>query len=184
MQDPWDALSPRLAVEDLVREPLDLAGSGKDPASRTAVGEMLGSVGLPSSGPFLKAYAHELSGGELQRIALARALVAGPKLLVADEPTSMLDASEQARLLVLLRELQVEMGLGLLLVSHDVAVVRKVTDRIVVLEAGRVVEEGPSQRVSSAPRSPTARRLVEAAATFDPATEDHSPHPSLERGDD
>jgi len=184
MQDPWDALSPRLAVEDLVREPLDLAGSGKDPASRTAVGEMLGSVGLPSSGPFLKAYAHELSGGELQRIALARALVARPKLLVADEPTSMLDASEQARLLVLLRELQVEMGLGLLLVSHDVAVVRKVTDRIVVLEAGRVVEEGPSQRVSSAPRSPTARRLVEAAATFDPASEDHKPHPPLERGDD
>lgn len=93
----------------------------------------------------------------------------GPKLLVADEPTAMLDASEQARLLVVLRERQVEMGLGLVLVSHDLAVVRKVTDRTVVLDEGRVVEEGPSSIVSTTPQSDTARRLVDASPAFRPA---------------
>jgi peptide/nickel transport system ATP-binding protein len=166
MQDPFDALSPRLSVEELVREPLDLVhGSGKKERAE-AVAAALTSVGLPSSGAFLGAQSHELSGGQLQRVALARALITGPKLLVADEPTSMLDASEQARLLVVLRERQVELGLGLVFVSHDIAVVRKVTDRIVVLDAGRVVEDGPSNIVSTTPSSLTARRLVEAAPTF------------------
>lgn len=165
MQDPWDALSPRLTVRQLVREPLDIAGT--DGRRRDGqVGDALATVGLPSTGAFLEARTHELSGGQLQRVALARALVAGPKLLVADEPTSMLDASEQARLLVVLRERQVEMGLALVLVSHDIALVRKVTDRIVVLEGGRVVEEGPSHTVSTAPRTTTARRLIGAAPTF------------------
>jgi peptide/nickel transport system ATP-binding protein len=90
-------------------------------------------------------------------------------LLVADEPTSMLDASEQARMLVVLRERQAEMGLGLIFVSHDMAVVRKVTDRIVVLEAGRLVEEGPSHTISTAPRSVTGRRLIESASAFAPS---------------
>jgi peptide/nickel transport system ATP-binding protein len=169
MQDPADALSPRLAVEELVREPLDVAKTG-DANERAAIVEAaLERVGLPGTGPFLRARTHELSGGQLQRIALARALVARPKVLVADEPTAMLDASEQARLLVALRERQVEMGLGLVLVSHDLAAVRKVTDRIIVLDGGEVVEEGPSAIVSSMPRSDTARRLVDASPAFDPA---------------
>ena len=162
MQDPWDALSPRLTVAELVREPLDLVGTdGRDPAR--AVAAALASVGLPASGHFLGVRSHELSGGQLQRIALARALIVEPRVLVADEPTSMLDASEQARLIVALRERQTEMGLGLVLISHDIALVRKATDRIVVLDRGQVVEEGRSERVSSAPRSLTARRLTEAA---------------------
>ena len=183
MQDPADALSPRLTVEELVREPLDLAGEkhgdgdggegdgggGGEVDRRAAVAEALESVGLPSSGSFLRVRTHQLSGGQLQRIALARALVAKPQLLVADEPTAMLDASEQARLLVVLRERQIEMGLGLLLISHDLAVVRKVTDRMVVLDAGRVVEEGPSALVSTRPRSHTARMLVDSSAAFPPA---------------
>ncbi len=169
MQDPWDALSPRMSVRDLVREPLDVDGSAHRHDRDAAVAEVLESVGLPSSGSFLDAYTHQLSGGQLQRIALARALVVRPKLLVADEPTSMLDASEQARLLVVLRERQAEMGLGLVLVSHDMAVVRKVTDRIVVLEAGTVAEEGPSHTISTTPRSVTGRRLIESASTFTPA---------------
>ena len=169
MQDPADSLSPRLTVEDLVGEPLDVVKA--DGAERGAVvGEALDSVGLPSTGAFLKARTHQLSGGQLQRIALARALVARPKVLVADEPTAMLDASEQARTLVVLRERQIEMGLGLLFVSHDIAAVRKVTDRMVVLEAGRVVEEGPSAVVSTAPRSDTARLLVDASPAFRPAS--------------
>jgi len=169
MQDPADALSPRMTVETLVREPLDVSGAGDDAERRSAVAEALDSVGLPSTGSFLQARTHELSGGQLQRIALARALVSGPKLLVADEPTAMLDASEQARLLVVLRERQVEMGLGLVLISHDLAVVRKVTDRVVVLDEGRVVEEGPSSVVSVSPQSRTARLLVEASPAFRPA---------------
>ncbi|HEX2699873.1 MAG TPA: ABC transporter ATP-binding protein [Acidimicrobiales bacterium] len=169
MQDPADALSPRLCVADLVREPLDIAGAGDDRERRALVAEALEGVGLPGTGSFLDVRTHELSGGQLQRIALARALVMGPKLLVADEPTAMLDASEQARLLVVLRERQVEMGLGLVLVSHDLAVVRKVTDRTVVLDEGRVVEEGPSSIVSTTPQSDTARRLVDASPAFRPA---------------
>ncbi|MGH9152826.1 MAG: ABC transporter ATP-binding protein [Acidimicrobiales bacterium] len=168
MQDPADALSPRLDVEALVREPLDVAREGDERSRAATVARALESVGLPSSGSFLRARTHELSGGQLQRIALARAVVAGPKLLVADEPTAMLDASEQARLLVVLRELQVEMGLGLVLVSHDIAVVRKTTDRMVVLDGGRVVEEGPSSLVSSYPQSATARLLVDASPAFAP----------------
>lgn len=164
MQDPWDALSPRLTVEQLVTEPLVVSGTD-DPAERRRVAaEALDSVGLAES--LLEHRTHELSGGQLQRVALARALVAGPKLIVADEPTALLDASEQARLLVVLRERQTEMGLGLVLISHDLAVVRKVTDRIVVLEAGRVVEEGPSEVVSTSPRSETGRRLMEASPAF------------------
>ncbi|MDQ3570707.1 MAG: ABC transporter ATP-binding protein [Actinomycetota bacterium] len=172
MQDPADALSPRLTVEELVREPLDVAKVGDESHRREEVGKSLESVGLPSTGSFLRARTHQLSGGQLQRIALARALVSGPKLLVADEPTAMLDASEQARLLVVLRERQVEMGLGLVLISHDVAVVRKMTDRIVVLAEGRVVEEGPSAVVSSTPQSETARLLVESSPAFAPAIAD------------
>ena len=166
MQDPVDALSPRLTVEQLVREPLDL-GHDIGPGERgAAVADMLERVGLPTSGSFLSARTHELSGGQLQRVALARALVVRPKLLVADEPTAMLDASEQARLLVILRERQVEMGLGLVLVSHDMALVRKMVDRIVVLDSGEVVEAGPSERVSVRPASATAQRLVEAAPSL------------------
>ena len=168
MQDPADALSPRLTVEELVGEPLAVTHTGDATTRRAAVSGALDSVGLPPTGSFLQARTHQLSGGQLQRIALARALVAEPKILVADEPTAMLDASEQARLLVVLRERQVEMGLGLILISHDLASVRKVTDRIVVLEAGRVVEEGPSAIVSTTPQSDTARRLVEASPAFRP----------------
>jgi peptide/nickel transport system ATP-binding protein len=169
LQDPADALSPRMTVEELVGEPMAIAGCKPD-EQRETVGEALDSVGLPSTGTFLGARTHQLSGGQLQRIALARALVAQPKILVADEPTAMLDASEQARMLVALRERQIEMGLGLVYVSHDIASVRKVTDRMVVLDAGRVVEEGPSAVVSSAPQSATARLLVEASPAFRPKT--------------
>jgi peptide/nickel transport system ATP-binding protein len=168
MQDPADALSPRLTVEELVGEPLVLVKTA-DAARGKAVARVLESVGLPPSGSFLRTRSHELSGGQLQRIALARALISEPKVLVADEPTAMLDASEQARVLVVLGERQVEMGLGLVLISHDLAAVRKMTDRIVVLDDGRVVEEGSSAVVSTTPRSDTARRLIEASPAFRPA---------------
>ena len=166
MQDPWDALSPRLRVLELVREPLDIAREGNEAVRRDAVARALEAVALPPDGPFLDARVDELSGGQLQRIALARALVARPRVLVADEPTSLLDASEQARLLTVLRDLQVAMGLALVLVSHDLALVRKVCDRIVVLDGGRIVEAGSSEQVSGAPRSETARTMLASAATL------------------
>lgn len=165
MQNPWEALSPRLRVSDLVAEPFVAWGERDDIDAR--VTDMLAAVGLPSSGSFLEARTPELSGGQLQRIALARALVLRPEVLVADEPTAMLDASEQARLLVLLRQLQVERGLALVFVSHDLAVVRKVTDRIIVLDSGRIVEEGLSHVVSAQPKSPVTKALIDAAPAFD-----------------
>ncbi|MEO7556498.1 MAG: ABC transporter ATP-binding protein [Acidimicrobiales bacterium] len=181
MQDPADSLSPRFSVEQLVREPLDIADDLPAAERAAAVSGMLERVGLPSSGSFLAARSHELSGGQLQRVALARALVLGPKLLVADEPTAMLDASEQARLLVVLRERQTEMGLGLVLVSHDMALVRKMVDRIVVLDHGEIVEEGPSEQVSVTPVSVTAKRLVESAPAFMPRAKPPTP---IERTDE
>jgi peptide/nickel transport system ATP-binding protein len=183
MQDPWDALSPRLTVQEIVREPLDIDGTASRRESEARVAEMLEAVGLPSAAEFLGERTHSLSGGELQRIALARALIGRPKLLVADEPTSMLDASEQARLLVILRELQVEMGLGLVLVSHDIAVVRKVTDRTVVLDGGRLAEHGPSELVCTNPQSPAGRRLVQAAGMASSVGTSAEPPLTEERGE-
>ncbi|QSB13973.1 ABC transporter ATP-binding protein [Natronosporangium hydrolyticum] len=170
MQDPWDALSPRLTVAEQLGEPLALLGSpGGDPAGGDPAEQIAGAlsaVGLPTSARFLGAYPHQLSGGQLQRIALARALITEPAVLLADEPTSMLDPSEQARLLVTLRERQSELGLGLLFISHDLALVRKVTDRVVVLDHGRVVESARTELLCAAPRSPTTRRLLAAAPTL------------------
>ena len=168
MQDPWDALSPRLTVAELVGEPLDIDGSIPRSERADLVAAALLSVGLPPDGSFLRSRAHQLSGGQLQRVALARALVLAPKVLIADEPTSMLDPSEQARLLVVLRERQVEMGLGLLLISHDMALVRKVCDRIAVIDRGQVVEEGPSNLVSTSPTSEAGRRLIHSAPSLAP----------------
>ncbi len=179
MQDPADALSPRLTVEELVREPLDLGPDLDRDRRGEAVAEVLEAVGLPSSAPFLASLPHQLSGGQQQRVALARALVLRPKLLVADEPTAMLDASEQARLLVVLRERQVEMGLGLVLVSHDMAVIRKVVDRIVVLDHGHVVEVGPSERVAVNPSSATGQRLMAVAPSFS-ETGSETAHPTAD----
>ena len=170
-QHPEEALSPRLRVLELVREPLDIVAEGPADERRERCLSGLRQVGLEPHQGLLDAYAHQLSGGQQQRVAIARALVARPRLLVADEPTSMLDASEQARLLQLLKELQVERGMGLILVSHDIALVRKVADRIIVVDAGAVVEEGASGLVSSAPREPLTRRLVDASPAFLEAAE-------------
>jgi peptide/nickel transport system ATP-binding protein len=102
----------------------------------------------------------------LQRVAIARAMVLDPKLLIADEPVSMLDASEQAKLINLLKEIQNACGMGLLLISHDLALVRKVADRIVVMREGRIVEEGPANRVIAQPRHAYTRSLLQAAPAF------------------
>jgi len=165
-QDPFDAISPRLTVAEIVREPLDVQKVGTLAEREEKVRQALRAVGLPMEPAFLARRAHELSGGQLQRVAIARALVLDPKLIVADEPVSMLDASEQAKLINLLKEIQNERGMGLLLISHDLALVRKVADRIVVMREGQIVEEGPASRVVTHPRHEYTRSLLRAAPAF------------------
>jgi peptide/nickel transport system ATP-binding protein len=166
-QDPFDAVSPRLTVAEIVREPLDVQKVGTAAERDEKVREALRAVGLPAEPTFLGRRAHELSGGQLQRAAIARALVLDPKLIVADEPVSMLDASEQAKVINLLKEIQNERGMGLLLVSHDLALVRKVADRILVMRRGEIVEGGPANRVVTRPEHDYTRALLEAAPALD-----------------
>ncbi|MGC9335609.1 MAG: dipeptide ABC transporter ATP-binding protein [Anaerolineae bacterium] len=166
-QDPFDAISPRLTVAEIVREPLDVQKVGTAEEREAKVHRCLQAVGLAPEPAFLERRAHELSGGQLQRVAIARALVLDPKLIVADEPVSMLDASEQAKVINLLKEIQSERGMGLLLVSHDLALVRKVADRILVMRRGEIIEGGPANRVVTRPEHEYTRALLAAAPALD-----------------
>jgi peptide/nickel transport system ATP-binding protein len=166
-QDPFEAISPRLTVAEIVREPLDIQRIGTAAERARRVHAALASVGLRPNPAFLAQRAHQLSGGQLQRVAIARALVLDPKLIVADEPVSMLDASEQAKVINLLKEIQNERGMGLLLVSHDLALVRKVADRILVMHQGEIVEAGPASRIVTRPQRSYTRVLVQAAPALD-----------------
>ena len=159
-QDPASSLDPRLSVGDSIREPLDIAAVGDRATREARVRELLAAVHLPVS--YAVRRPHELSGGQRQRVALARALVNRPSLVVADEPTSALDASVQATVLDLFGELQAELSFACLFISHDLAVVHRVADRVVVLRGGEVVETGPSDEVLTAPRHAYTRALVGA----------------------
>ncbi len=165
-QDPFEAVSPRLSVLEVVREPLDVQGRGRAEERAAQVRAVLQAVNLPVSAAFLAQRAHDLSGGQLQRVAIARALTLEPKLLVADEPVSMLDASERAKVLILLKAIQNARGLGMLLISHDLALVRKVADRMLVLREGEIVEGGAASRVLVAPRHAYTRALLQAAPSL------------------
>lgn len=162
-QDPYEALSPRLTVREAVREPLDVQDIGTPAERDDVVAAMLDEVRIPPRAGFLDRRTHELSGGQLQRVALARALVLEPKLLVADEPLEGLDPSEQAKMLQLLKAIQVERGMAMILVSHDLAVVLRTADRVVVLDQGRIVEDRPGTRLLLDARHPTTKRLLDAA---------------------
>jgi peptide/nickel transport system ATP-binding protein len=162
-QDPFESLSPRLTVAQAVQEPLDVQGIG-EPASRPeAVRTTIADCRLPTTDAFLARHTHELSGGQLQRVALARALVLQPKLLVADEAVSMLDPSEQAKMIQLLKQLQVDRGMSMIFISHDLAVVLRIADRVVVLEGGRIVEEGSGSTLLMAPKHRATRALLAAS---------------------
>jgi peptide/nickel transport system ATP-binding protein len=162
-QDPAASISHRQNVLQAVAEPLLLHQGGKPETHAETVRRLLEEVQLPSDDYFLRKYPHHLSGGEAQRVAIARALTLNPKLLVADEPTSALDASVQAKVIRLLLRLQEERGLALLLITHDLALARKVSDRIAVLHGGRIVENGPSDQVTTSPEHPYTRALLAAA---------------------
>ncbi len=165
-QDPYGSLSPRLTVGEIVAEGLAVHEPGLSRAEREArVIETLEEVGLPAD--FMERYPHEFSGGQRQRIAIARAMVLKPHFVVLDEPTSALDMSVQAQIVKLLRKLQERHDLGYLFISHDLKVVRALAHRVVVLRHGRVVEEGPAERVFAAPQAEYTRALMAAAFSLD-----------------
>ncbi len=170
-QDPFESLSSRMTIGQIVREPLDVQGVGDGPWRDGMVRRTVADCRLPGDESFLHRHTHELSGGQLQRVALARALVLEPKLLVADEAVSMLDPSEQAKMLQLLKHLQVERGMSMIFISHDLSVVLRVADRVIVLDRGRIVEEGSGGTLLVSPRHPVTRALLAASGRdllFDP----------------
>jgi peptide/nickel transport system ATP-binding protein len=143
-----------------VAEPLTVLHGASRSEQRTRAGEALEAVGLRAAD--LAKYPHEFSGGQRQRIAIARALITRPKLIVADEPVSALDVSVQAQVLNLMQDLQDEFGVTYLFISHDLSVVDLVCDEVVVLQAGRIVEQGPPQRLFQRPEHPYTQRLLAA----------------------
>jgi peptide/nickel transport system ATP-binding protein len=167
-QDPASSFNPLLTIAQAVAEPLVVhKRAGDAAAARTRVDELLEAVQLPKS--FGDRFPHELSGGQRQRASLARSLALEPSLLIADEPTSALDVSVQARVLELFAELQKEFGFAALFISHDLAVVDMLADRIAVLYHGELVEEGPGSQVLGAPQHPYTQRLLASLPVPDPA---------------
>ncbi|HUG27545.1 MAG TPA: ATP-binding cassette domain-containing protein [Gemmatimonadales bacterium] len=161
-QDPYRSLSPRMQIRSLIAEPLRLHRIVAEAEVEDAVAELLGRVGLEPY--FMWRYPHEMSGGQRQRIAIARALAVRPGFLVADEPVSALDVSVQAQILGLLLELQRAEGFTMLLITHDLAVVERVADRVAVMQAGRLVETGETAALLRNPGHPYTRRLLQAAS--------------------
>ena len=166
-QDPMGSLDPRMTVADIVAEPLlnkanrrDLPEAATKQGRRELVRELLSAVGLPDDAA--ERYPHQFSGGQRQRISIARALVCQPKILVADEPVSALDVSVRAQVLDLLARLATERELTLILVSHDLAVVRHLCDRVAVMRAGEIVEQGETEAVWSSPQHPYTAALQAA----------------------
>ena len=160
-QDPLGALDRRMRITDQIREPLDIHALGDQSERDGRVGDLLRAVGL--SEDLAKRYPHQLSGGQRQRAVLARALATKPSLLVCDEPVSALDVSIQAQVVNLLSDLQAELGLAMLFISHDLRVVRQVSRRIAVMYLGRIVEEGDADDLFSQPVHPYTRALVSTA---------------------
>jgi peptide/nickel transport system ATP-binding protein len=165
-QDPYASLNPRKRIGQIVGEPLRLQGEASGSSLRREVQGLLERVGL--SVEHYQRYPHEFSGGQRQRIGIARALALRPKLIVADEPVSALDVSIRAQILDLLRELQDDFGLTYIFVAHDIGVVRHVSDRIAVMHQGKIVEEGPADRVCERPEDPYTRELLAAVPIPDP----------------
>ena len=169
-QDPYASLDPRMAVGDAIAEPLAIHGLGRPAERRDRVVELLRRVHLPPE--HASRYPHEFSGGQRQRLCIARALALEPRVIVADESVSALDATVRARVLDLLLELQETLGLAYLFISHDMAVVERMSHRVAVMRAGRIVESGSRREVFETPRDPYTRALLDAVPHPDPRDRD------------
>ncbi|MER6269451.1 ABC transporter ATP-binding protein [Streptomyces sp900105755] len=165
-QDPVSSLNPRRSVGESIADPLRARGERDEGRIRGRVVELLERVGLEAA--HYQRYPHEFSGGQRQRVGIARALAADPRVIVCDEPVSALDVTTQAQVVALLGELQRELGLALVFVAHDLAVVRQVSDRVAVMRRGRIVETGPADEVYDNPRDPYTRQLLAAVPALDP----------------
>ncbi|MEQ4518334.1 ABC transporter ATP-binding protein [Pseudarthrobacter sp. B907] len=165
-QDPSSSLNPRLPIGESIGEPMFLAGVAKGAALQSRIEALLDQVELPRD--YRNRYPHELSGGQKQRVGIARALSLKPKLMVADEPTSALDVSVQAKVLELFQNLQKELGFACLFVTHDLAVVDVLADRICVMQRGRIVEQGSRDQILRNPQEPYTQRLLAAVPLPDP----------------
>ncbi|HEY0562681.1 MAG TPA: ATP-binding cassette domain-containing protein [Methylophilus sp.] len=159
-QDPFASLNPRMRVGDIVGEGLLIHGLGNKREQQAQVQQMLERVGLTAAD--MQKYPHQFSGGQRQRIGIARALVLQPKVVICDEPVSALDVSVQAQILLLLKQLQQEMGLSYVFISHDLRVVRHIADDIVVMHKGQVVEQGTVADIYQAPQQAYTQQLLQA----------------------
>lgn len=165
-QDPFSALNPRMTVQDLLTEPLKIHGIGDRQSRIKRATELMRLVGLDAS--MLGRYPHGFSGGQRQRLAIARALSTRPQLLILDEPTSALDVSVQAQILNLLKDLQAGLGLTLMVVSHNLAVIDYMADQVAVMAAGRIVEQAPREALFTHARHPYTQTLIAAIPDLDP----------------
>lgn len=168
-QDSYAAMDPRMRIDQILAEPMSIQKTGNARQIAERIMEILEQVGLTEE--ILDRYPHEFSGGQLQRIGFARSLTLAPDLIVADEPVSALDVSVQAQVLNLMKDLQEELGLSYLFISHDLAVVQYMADRIGVMYLGRIVEEGPAEEVVASPKHPYTKALIDSIPVPDPAFE-------------
>ena len=168
-QEPMTSLNPLHTIEKQIREILSLHQWLNAGAARAKIIELLGQVGIPDPAGRLGSYPHQLSGGQRQRVMIAMALANKPDLLIADEPTTALDVTVQAQILKLLKDIQTQLGMSMLFITHDLGIVRKLADRVCVMQRGKIVEQGEVERVFTAPEHPYTRALLAAEPKPDPA---------------
>lgn len=167
-QDPYDSINPRMRVGDIIAEPLEIHGIGDAASRRKMVLDALKQVRLEPADEIISKYPHMLSGGQRQRVVLARALAPGPKMIIADEPVSMLDVSVRAEMLELIDELRERLGITFLYITHDLATARYFGHSIAILYMGKIVESGPIDEVLLRPRHPYTQALIDAISEPDP----------------
>jgi microcin C transport system ATP-binding protein len=168
-QEPMTSLNPLHTIGKQIGEILTLHGTFSAAAIRARIVDLLGQVGIPDPASRLDSYPHQLSGGQRQRVMIAMALANAPDLLIADEPTTALDVTVQAQILKLLKDTQARLGMSMLFITHDLGIVRKLADTVCVMQSGKIVEQGPVERVYTAPQHPYTRALLAAQPKPDPA---------------